>query len=136
MKRRSSRQRESTDTAQRTMILALATGLLSLRPTSAFVTCSLDGRGLRRRACGASSLPSCELYDRVQSTRTGIRRGLQVMSGVAEEEAVGTKGTSPEVVGGNMKPFVTVPRREPSEWFEAVKAQAAPRPEALLELSK
>lgn len=68
-----------------------------------------------------------------------------MMSEVAEQEQAmdAFKGMTSEgppstdgVVNNNMRPFVTVPRREPKEWFDAVKAQAGTRPATLTELSK
>lgn len=137
--------------AQRgTGALAVAAGLLSLLgPTDSFISAPLpssrapglgysETRAVSRVAAGPAGPVKGE------SCRNGRRsvhcnRAMR-LSAVAEERTVAESSTQKdgkqEVSNNNMKPFVVVPRRDPREWFDSIKAGAAPRPESLVDLSK
>lgn len=137
---RGNRRRDGWEAQQRAIMLAVATGLLSAGPTAAFAPLSLGWTrtGLRRRSSGEVVPQVIKNVKMISYRGARMCKGLQMLSGVAKEEAIDTSwtGTTPEVVKNNMTPFVAVPRREPKEWFEAVKTQAGPRPDTIAELSK
>lgn len=128
------------------MVLVAAAGLLSLRPSDAFLVSRPGGgaaaaAGLRR---GAAEAPSTQRTAAVRRARASGENGAAVpglsATGMATEDGQGAVEslleTQKEVSNNDMKPFVVVPKRDPRVWFDAIKDGAVPRPEALVELSK
>lgn len=141
MDRQGHRQGRGVDSRNLATILVVAVGLLSLGPTDSFLSAPLSmngGVGLRRRAVDASR-SSQHAWSGV-SREAGACRGrgskAQLCAVAEGQEVESVVQSTKEVANNDMNPFVVIPRRDPREWFDAVRAGAGPRPEALSELSK
>lgn len=140
MNRIDQRLGRGVDSRQLATILVVAVGLLSLGPTDSFLSAPLSmsgGVGLRRRAVDATRSPHAWSGVPREAGACCGRGSKSRLCGVAEEQEVeSVVQPTKEVANNDMNPFVVIPRRDPREWFDSVRAGAAPRPEALSELSK
>lgn len=95
------------------------------------------GAGLRRRAVDATRSPHAWSGVPREAGACCGRGSKSQLCGVAEEQGVeSVVQSTKEVANNDMNPFVVIPRRDPREWFDSVRAGAGPRPEALSDLSK
>lgn len=131
-------------------MLAVVAGLLSPQATDSFLSARVVGGGGASASAGLHR--STKEAQWTQQSAAAGRRGsrgegsddaaLQRLSatGVATEDNPGAAGSlleaQKEVSNNDMRPLVVKPRRDPRIWFDAIRDGAAPRPEALVELSK
>ena len=93
---------------------------------------------MRRRAVDATrSSPHSWLGVPREAKACRGRGSKSRLCAVAEgQEVESVVQATKEVANNDMNPFVVIPRRDPREWFDAVRVGAGPRPEALSELSR
>ena len=59
------------------------------------------------------------------------------MSGTVQDKTMESVTRSTHDSGNSdVKPLVVTPRRDPKVWFDSIRTGAAPRPKALVDLSK